>query len=206
MGVQHREENCGLLCEPTKTPTPVDKRPKCREKMKPVQTSVLLIGENSQGSSYLVKRLEGYRCECGFATSYQEACSLLKLQSFDLVLSPTRLRDSSLFPLVNQLEGSRTTLFFFQAAEESCWWLPALRSGRNCFGSCALRPNEFITSLGQIMGEIQADSPSLAEHKPRAASAPRTSMAALSGSNTISVVPMPVRARSVELLKRRAVR
>jgi hypothetical protein len=171
-----------------------------------VHTRALLIGENSQGSSYLVKRLEGYRCECEFANSYPDVSSLLKFRSFDLVLSPMRLRDNSLFPLVDQLEGSRTTLFYFQAVEESCWWVPALRLGRNCFGSYALRPNEFMTSLGQVVAEIQAGSASLAEDQPRVASAPRTSIATLSRRNAISVIAAPVRARGVELLKHGAAR
>jgi hypothetical protein len=171
-------------------------------RMKPMQLRALLIGENAQGSLNLIKRLEGYRCECRFVTSYQEARSLLKFQRFDLVLSPMRLRGSSLFPLVNQLEGSQITLFYFQAVEEGCWWLPALRSGRNCFGSCALRPSEFIVSLGQIMDEIQVGPPSLAEHKAPVASARQTSIATLSWSHTISVVATPVRAKDAEILKR----
>lgn len=104
----------------------------------------------------MIKRLEVYRCECGFATSYPEARSLLKFESFDLVLSPMRLGDSSLFALVNLLEGSHTTLFYFQAVEEGCWWLPALQFGRKCFGSNALRPSEFFASLERVIDEIQA--------------------------------------------------
>ena len=169
-----------------------------------MQTRALLIGENSQGPSYLIKRLEGYGCVCGFATSYQEACSLLKLQRFDLVLSPMRLRDSSLFPLVRQLEGSQITLFYFQAVEEGCWWLPALRSGRNCFGSCALRPNEFVTSLEQIMGEIQLGSRSRGEYQPPLASPPRGSIVPLPWAGTMPVAATPMRADYAELSKRKA--
>ena len=151
MGVQHREENCGLLCESLRNNRQaVDKRPKCSAKMKPVQTRALLIGENSQGSSYLIKRLEGYRCECGFATSYQEAVLAAQASKFRPCVKPNEAPRQQPFPLVNQLEGSRTTLFYFQAVEEGCWWLPALRLGRNCFGSCALRPSEFIASLQSV--------------------------------------------------------
>src|SRR5580692_12674935 len=98
---------------------------------------VLLIGENSQGSSHLVKHLQGHVFKCRFAASYQEAVSLISPQTFDLVLSPMRVRDNSIFPLMDLLERSCTTLFFFQAVEEGCWWLPALQFGRNCFGSYA---------------------------------------------------------------------
>ena len=120
-----------------------------------MQARVILNGEDPQGYSFLVKRLEAHRCKCRFATSYQEALPLLSLQDFDLVLSPMRVRDSSVFPLISLLESSRTTLFYFQAVEEGCWWLPALRFGRNCFGSDALRPGEFIDSLNLVIEEIQ---------------------------------------------------
>jgi PleD family two-component response regulator len=113
----------------------------------------LLIGENSQGSSHLVKLLEEHGCKCRFVTSYHEAFSQLGVEDFGLVLSPMSLRDGNVFPLANLLEGSNTTLFYFQAVEESCWWLPALRSGQKCFGSSALRPSEFIASLPQILEE-----------------------------------------------------
>jgi hypothetical protein len=169
-----------------------------------MQTRALLIGESSQGSWHLIKHLERYRCDCRCVTSYQEARSTLKAQRFDLVLSSMRLRDSSLFPLVSQLEGSQITLFYFQAVEEACWWLPALRSGRNCFGSCALRPSEFISSLGQIMGEMQVGSRSLTEFQPPAAPSPRISVAPLPWSSTIPIAVTPMRAKHRELLKRKA--
>lgn len=205
MGVQHRDENCGLLCEPTKSPTPVDERPKCRDEDETSPNERPTNWRELAGILVLGKTFG--RVSMPVRIRYFLSGSLLAAQAskFRPCIKPNEASRQQPFPLVNQLEGSRTTLFFFQAVEESCWWLPGLRLGRNCFGSCALRRSEFITSLGRIMDEIQADSPSLAEHKPRAASAPRTSMAALSGSNTISVVPMPVRARGVELLKRRAV-
>jgi DNA-binding NtrC family response regulator len=116
---------------------------------------VLLVGENPQGCSYLALRLQEWGCHCEFAASYPEACSLLRLQHFDLVLSPMRLRDKSLFPLIDLLDGSGVTLFFFHAVEQGCWWLPSLRRGEKCFGSSALRPSEFVTALDEAIGEIR---------------------------------------------------
>jgi hypothetical protein len=118
--------------------------------------NVLLLGENPQGSSYLVSRLEGHGCACRFAASYQEACLLLRKERFDLVLSPIRLCSGSVFPLIDVLEGSSTTMFYSHAVEDSCWWLPALRNGEKCFGSPALRPSEFIGLLDRIIGEIRS--------------------------------------------------
>jgi DNA-binding NtrC family response regulator len=117
---------------------------------------ILLVGENPQGSSYLVSRLEGHGCECRFAASYQEACALLRKEGFDLVLSPIRLLSGSVFPLIDVLEGSGTTMFYSHAVEDSCWWLPALQKGQRCFGSPALRPSEFISQLDRIIEETQS--------------------------------------------------
>ena len=115
----------------------------------------LVIGENPQGSSpYLAKRLQERGCECEFAVSYQEARSLLRAQDFDLALSPMRLRDGSLFPLLGSLNESNITLFYSHAVEDGCWWLPALRHGQQCFGSSALRPSEFVAVLDDVIEEI----------------------------------------------------
>jgi len=122
--------------------------------MEPRRPKVLLVGENPQGSSYLEKRLRGRGCECEFAASYKEACSLLGTEDFDLVLSPIRLRDGSLYPLIGLFDGSGTTLFYFQTVEDGCWWLPALRHGHNCFGSSAMRPGEFVVELDEAIEEI----------------------------------------------------
>ena len=118
---------------------------------------VLLIGESPQGSSYLTNRLQGRGCDCEFVTSYQEACALLRARNFDLVLSPMRLCGRSVFPLIDFLEGSGVTLFYSQAVEEGCWWLPALRRGRRCFGASALRPGEFMSALDEAIEEIGFD-------------------------------------------------
>lgn len=135
---------------------PIHRPEQSEEYKKTTEPRVLLIGENSQGFAHLLKHLEGRGCKCRFATSYQEAISLFGVQDFDLVLSPMRIRESSLFAFISLLERSRTTLFYFQAVEEGCWWLPALRFGQKCFGSNALRPSEFIASLELVVNEIQA--------------------------------------------------
>jgi len=122
--------------------------------MEPKGLKVLLIGENPQGSSYLAKRLRKRGCDCEFAVTYQDACSLVKAQAFNLVLSPMKLHNDTLFPLIALLEGSRITLFYSHAVEDGCWWLPALRHGQHCFGSSALRPSEFVVALDEAIEEI----------------------------------------------------
>jgi hypothetical protein len=132
------------------------------------QTSALLVSESSQGSGLLSSRLRARGCSCSrFASSVMEVWSQLREREFDLALSPLRLRDVTLFPLIDFLEGSRTSLFFFRPVEDGCWWLPALRFGKKCFGSDALRPSEFIASLDDLMDEIElARQPHVPERQP----------------------------------------
>jgi hypothetical protein len=143
---------------------------------------VLLIGETINDSSYLAKRLEERGCHCSFAKSYQESASLLRQGGFDVVLSPARLRDCGGAPLIDQLNGSGATLFYYHAVERGCWWLPALRRGRECFGSPALRPSEFVTVLDELIKELRSEEPVSGKGLPllvpqsRAALAPMPSM------------------------------
>ena len=85
------------------------------------------------------------------------ACATLRARNFDMVLSPMRLGNRSVFPLIDFLEGTGVTLFYSQAVEEGCWWLPALRCGQRCFGSSALRPGEFMSALDEAIEEIRID-------------------------------------------------
>ena len=119
------------------------------------ELKALLIGESRQGCSYLANRLQQRGCKCEFATSFQEADSLLRAKEYDFVLSATRLQNHSLFPLIDLLEGSGITLFYSHPVEDGCWWLPALRRGRKCFGLSALLPKEFVSVLDAEIEEAQ---------------------------------------------------
>jgi hypothetical protein len=108
---------------------------------------ILLVSRNPQRSSYFVDLLRARGWKYELATSYQAACSLLNTQDFCVVLSPTRLGNESFLPLMTLLEGSDVTLFYAEPVERGCWWLPALRRGVKCFGSRAVRPSKFISTL-----------------------------------------------------------
>jgi len=115
--------------------------------------NVLLVGESVLGASFLVNRLWQRGCRCEFATSYEEVRARIQGQDIYLVLSPTRLCGRNLLPLIDLLEGSNVSLFYAQSVEDGCWWLPALRHGRKCFGSCAVRPSEFISVLDEVIDQ-----------------------------------------------------
>ena len=160
----------------------------------------LLIGENPQGSSYFVTRLQGHGCECSFATSYQEACSSLQSHGFGLVLSPTKLRGITVFPLIELLEGSTVTLFYSHAVEQSCWWLPALRHGEKCFGSSALRPSEFVSVLDEVIAEIRTDW-RVSDDVQKPAKQSTLTVLVAPPSRRESAPPIRVNAKSLELVR-----
>ncbi len=115
----------------------------------------LLIGDSFLGSSNLVKCLQQRGFHCEYATSYEKVRSLLQVGNFDLVLSPMRLRDDSLFPLIELLYRSDVTMFYSCPVESGGWWLPALRRGQECFGSSALRPSEFVSELDEVFAQMR---------------------------------------------------
>lgn len=112
----------------------------------------LLLGEKPV--LHLTKHLEGKGLQCSFANSYSEANSYLRTQSFDFVFSPIKLSGVTLFPLMDELEGSEATLFFYYAVDQGSWWLPALRQGERCFGASGLRPSEFISELDERIDRL----------------------------------------------------
>jgi hypothetical protein len=156
----------------------------------------LLIGWSSGGCSSLSWRLKKQECDCLSAICYQEVCWLLHNRCFDLVLSPIIFNCNCLFPLVAQLDGSGTTLFFSQAMEDGCWWLPALRLGANCVGSAALRHSESIPALDQTIREIRSNMRMAAEPQPAMASHFSSSSLPLPLSQRISLSATRVTARS----------
>jgi hypothetical protein len=115
----------------------------------------LFVGEYSRGSSYLVRGLQQKGFECHFASTAQTALSLVQAHNFDLVLCPIRLRGTSLYFLLDLLDGGIATLYYFYPVEDDCWWLPAVRRGKRCWGTSALRPSEFVLALDAAIDEVR---------------------------------------------------
>jgi hypothetical protein len=121
------------------------------------EIKVLLIGRKPSDSS-LEGRLRKCGCHCCSASSYDEASSLLRAERFDLVLSPMTLRHTSMYGLMELLDGSDVTLCYWQAVEIGCWWLPAIERGKSCFGTCALRSGDFAAVLDKIIDGLSWDA------------------------------------------------
>jgi len=165
---------------------------------------VLLVGEYLPGSSCWARHVERRGCECNFAATFQETCSLLPDTAFDLVLSPLRLRNHSCFPLIGLLEGSSATLFYSLPVEKGCWWLPAVRGGQNCFGTYALRSSEFLAALDEAIEELRSGARLTDQRQQPLAVQPAGPVFVLSPSLGESPLAKPVRAGRLSLEKRKA--
>jgi hypothetical protein len=117
--------------------------------------SALVIGEAARTPSPLTTRMEARGCACEFAVSYPEARVLLKSRKYDLVLSPMRIGDSSMFTLLDLFKDSSSTLFYFVVIEDGYWWLPGVSRGQLCLGGNAFRPNEFIPVLDKAIDDLR---------------------------------------------------
>jgi CheY-like chemotaxis protein len=121
--------------------------------------TVLLAGDPTTQSATLRKwsgHLD-YRWE--FAASFQDACRLMSQREFDLVLCQYELPDRTAFPLLDWLEGSRSTLLFSAPAGRGSKWLPMIEHGRRCLDRPLLRTKELPNALGNLLdGHAGSDS------------------------------------------------
>jgi DNA-binding NtrC family response regulator len=125
----------------------------------------LVIGNGAGAPSSLVRHLEERNCSCELGESYAQAGMLLESRKYDLVLSPMRIGSSSMVNLMNVLKGTSTTVFYFVAMEQGCWWLPAMSHGEFSFGGNAYRPNEFLPILDRAIEELRSgENPALSEN------------------------------------------
>jgi hypothetical protein len=119
---------------------------------------VLLVGRDLVSSSHLRERLQYWDCEFHLAATYAEALGLLNRCRFDLVLSETGLPDGRASRLIPWLLGAPTSLFLSFPVDGTCWWLPAVDHGRQCWGSHALRPSEFARVLDKLLYQLVSEA------------------------------------------------
>ena len=118
---------------------------------------VLLLSETEHGCANLRKLLEKRGCHCRFGSSYNEAVALFEQHTFNLVLSTIPFQQYD--HLLAKLSGLPATVFQCFLVEDGCWWLPLAQAGRPCLGSAALRADEFLEVVGQIVEEIRTVRP-----------------------------------------------
>jgi hypothetical protein len=118
--------------------------------------NVLLVGHNLHSGGALTDRLRRWGFRCYFADNMRAASDLLSSQPVDLVLTNTRLSDGTGFSLLVALDGLPVTAFLCLPVESSCFWLPAIDSGKACLGLPALRPSEFARALEEMTRSLPA--------------------------------------------------
>jgi len=136
---------------------------------------VLLLRNDTAGSSSLVDQLQQFGCECRIAC-IREGVALLGKHDFHIVVCELNTTEVYTTRLNSQLTGSNASLFFHLEVEDSCWWLPTVVTGQDCRGTPALGPKDFYPVLKELLREIASgvhqnsiqDSAVLAELVPSA--------------------------------------
>lgn len=111
---------------------------------------VLMVGSRFPGALALLDRLQQRGFRCHFASSLRTATELLMANSVDVVLSDAELPDGTGFRLVNCLSGLPLSAYVCVPVEQGCFWLPAVQSGRDCWGAPAIRPEELARELDAL--------------------------------------------------------
>jgi hypothetical protein len=107
---------------------------------------VLLVADNT--TAHLREFLERRGCQCSAANSLDESIAIFEPRSFDLILNTLTTRD---LESLRVLGTSNCDVFSSCPVANSCWWLPIMRGGRDCFGAPALRPNELAGALQETL-------------------------------------------------------
>ena len=122
--------------------------------------TVLLAGDHATRSSTLRKWSCQLDCYWQFASSFEDACRLMSQKEFDLVLCQYNLRDRTAFPLLDWLEGSRSTLVFAARAGRGSRWLTMIERGQRCLDRPLLQTKDLPTTLASVLKEHpDGDSP-----------------------------------------------
>lgn len=111
---------------------------------------VLLVGQGFHSTQALADQLRRWGFRCHFANNIRTARQLLSSARIDVVLSNTHLPDGTGFGLIAALAGLPVAAFLCLPTEDSCFWLPAIDHGQDCWGSPALRPAQFANTLEEM--------------------------------------------------------
>ena len=113
--------------------------------------TVLMAGDTTSRSATLRKWLRRRGCRCQFVASFREACRLMSQTEFDLVLCQYELSDRTAFPLLDWLDGSRSTLLFSARAGKCTRWLPVIERGKRCLDRALLLTTDLPNALEKML-------------------------------------------------------
>lgn len=113
--------------------------------------SALLVGRSGSWGSLLLKSLERFGSELSLVAPQDVTAALLKNAGYDFILLDSTVPPEQRRQLASELAGSSVSMFYTFPVENGCWFLPALRAGRDCHGSPAFRRKEFPLELERIL-------------------------------------------------------
>jgi hypothetical protein len=111
----------------------------------------LLVGKGARHPGVLLAHLQSLGCEPHFATSCEEAISMIGRRAYDLVLSERMLTDGTGYRLIPHLMGSKSSLFVSEAMDDGAWWSPIVYKGISRAGDSAIQAGRFLRMLGDIV-------------------------------------------------------
>jgi hypothetical protein len=113
--------------------------------------SVLLVGRNGSWGTVVIKSLAKFRSELSFAAPENVTSKFVGNGCFDLVLLDSTVTPEQRRQVTADLVGTCASVYYSFPVENGCWWLPALRRGRDCHGAPAFRRNEFPLEIERIL-------------------------------------------------------
>jgi len=113
--------------------------------------NVLLVGRNGSWGTMMLKSIQKFECELSLVTPQAVTANFVRDHAFSLVLLDSTVPPNQRRQLASELIGSEASIFYTFPVENGCWWLPALRHGRDCHGAPAFRRNEFPFELERIL-------------------------------------------------------
>jgi hypothetical protein len=111
--------------------------------------NVLFISDNHRACWHLARHLEQRGCTCWFASSNEEIRILLDQQPFRLVVSTRPVTGEG--PLMGLLQAPLRFVFYSFLVEKGCLWFQAIPEIHNDSRASALRPNEFMGILNDLV-------------------------------------------------------
>jgi hypothetical protein len=113
--------------------------------------NILLVGRNGSWGTVLLKSLAKFRSELSFVAPASATAKFVAKGGFDLILLDSTVTPEQRRQLASDLAGTSASVYYSFPVETGCWWLPALRRGRDCHGAPAFRRNEFPVEIERIL-------------------------------------------------------
>jgi hypothetical protein len=114
---------------------------------------ILLAGRQGAWSEMLLKSLQKFDSELSFVPPESVTVDFVRQGGYTVLLLDSTVPAEQRRDLVSALTGSNTSVFYTFPVENGCWWLPALRFGKDCHGSPAFRRREFQAEIERILGD-----------------------------------------------------